>query len=427
MHALRLSPALLTLTLPIMLCHGARADEGNFNDLITNGKVSGYLRSYEWTNSNFYNSPVNNSIFVAGGMLKAESGKLDHFSVGMAFYTAHTPQSTYNDPLNYDPTLGTNLDTLGQSYLNYHNGWINIRQGRQSIDTPFANSADYRMIPALYQGTTIDLTPSENLGFTFGRITRYKSWTSATFDRTNNETAGPFTKSGAPFQNFPGLATTGFWYAAAHDVLNFGNEKLTSQFWYYDFMNIAHLSFIDEKLAFKSIGDFKPFVGFQYANEKNDGAALFGTVDSTPYGFQIGTDFGKSNVTAAVVHIPAHPGTFNNGGLASPYTDGYGSAALFTGNMLFPTEGLGSGSAYQLSGSHTFDESWSSWATYNRFNQTASATLSAQAIDEYVVSLSYNAHGFFKGWKVMDMLGYSTLAGNSYHFTQNRLMAQYGF
>ena len=74
-----------------------------------------------------------------------------------------------------------------------------------------------------------------------------------------------------------------------------------------------------------------------------------------------------------------------------------------------------------------FNEDWSSWASYNQFNQTSSAFAAAQTINEYVVSVNYNAHGYFKGWKISDMLGYATLAGNSNHFTQNRLMAQYEF
>lgn len=421
---------LLGLSSASLLCAALTThadDGGSFSDLITQGKASGYLRSYEWSNNNFYNTNISNNIFVVGGKLKAETGTVDGFSAGAAFYTSHTPQSTYNDPTSYDPTLGTNIDTLGESYLNYHNDSVNLRVGRQAIDTPFANGADYRMIPALYQGETFSYTPSQDFSLTFGRISRYKSWTSATFDRTNNETAGPFQKSGPGFLNFPDMVTGGFWYAGAHDALDMKGEKLSSQLWYYDFFDIAHLVFLDEKLTFNLQNDFKPFVGLQYANEQNEGAALFGTVNSTPYGLQMGADFGKNNLTAAAIHIPAHPGTFNNGGLASPYTDGYGSASLFTGNMLFPTEGLGSGNAVQLSGSHAFDEDWSSWASYNQFNQTASAFAAAQTINEYVVSVNYNAHGYFKGWKISDMLGYATLAGNSNHFTQNRLMAQYGF
>ena len=164
----------------------AHADDGSLSDVITKGKVSGYLRSYEWSNNNFYNSDVDNNVFTLGGKLKAESGEVGHFSVGAAFYTSHALSST-NGADSYDPTLGTNINTLGELYLNYNNYSTNVRIGRQAIDTPFANSADYRMVPALYQGATVDYKPSENFSLTFGRISRYKTGRMPT-------STGPITK-----------------------------------------------------------------------------------------------------------------------------------------------------------------------------------------------------------------------------------------
>lgn len=397
------------------------SDTSSSGNFISDGKVSGYIRAQEWTNRNFYNGTADTDTFAVGGKLKAESGSVDNFSVGAAFYTSHTPQSTRDTPLNYDPTLGTDIDTVGELYVNYRNDWLNVRGGRQSIETPFANSADYRMVPALYEGITAEVKPAQNVSLSFGRIWGYKNWVGSGFDRTNNETDGPFAKSG-----LSGLTTDGFWYAGAHAMTDIGSMQLTSQLWYYNFTDIAHLAFLDEKLALPASGRFKPFIGFQYANEKEGGAAILGAVHSTPYGLKIGADFDASSIAAAVVHLPAHQGAFNNGGLASPYTDGYGSAALFTGNMLFPTEGLGSGNAYQLSGSHSFSDAWSAWAAYNRFNQTADGS-PAEQIDEYVLSVTYTPHDFAKKLQVVDMLGYATLAGNSHDFLQNRLMLQYAF
>ena len=413
---------LLGIVIPVLLPAAARADDSSFSDLAAKGKISGDLRVYDWDNHNFYNSTTSNNTFVVGGKLKAESGEFHHFSIAAALYAAHTPGSADN----VDPTLGTNINTLGELYLNYRNDWANLRIGRQAIETPFANSADYRMIPALYQGATLEINPASNYGFSFGRINRYKSWTDDDFDQTNNETAGPFKKTGSPYENFPGQETSGFWYASVHHDLSFSNKKLASKLWYYDFIDIARLVFLEEKMSFELENKVKPFIGVQYANEKSHGAALFGTVDSTPYGLQLGADFGSNNITAAVVHIPSHSDAFNNGGLASPYTDGYGSAGLFTANMLFPTEGLGSGDAYQLFASHQFSDSWSAWASYNRFNQTTSDLSPANSIDEYVLSVSYTPSNI-KNLKIVDMLGYATVEGNSDHFVQNRLMAQYSF
>ncbi|MDE2598731.1 MAG: OprD family outer membrane porin [Rhodocyclaceae bacterium] len=413
-------PALLATAILGAFSAQAKAEDNNTSSFISDGKVSGYVRAYEFSNRNFYNSPVDNDTFVLGGKLKAESGEVNHFSVAAAFYTAHTPQSTSDTSMNYDPTLGTDIDTLGEAYLNYRNEGFNLRAGRQVIETPFANSADYRMVPALYQGVTADYNPTKSYGFTAGRITHYKSWTSSSFGMTNNETDGPFKKPG-----LDGLTSSGFWYAGAHALTDVRGAQLTSQLWYYNFINVANLIFLDEKLAFPVSEDFKPFVGFQYAHQKETGSAILGAVDSTPYGFKFGADFGQSNVTAAVVHIPSHQGAFNNGGMASPYTDGYGSASLFTANMLFPTEGLGSGDAYQLSGSHTFNESWSTWASYNRFNQTADGS-PAETIDEYVLSVTYTPAAV-KGLQITNMLGYATMENNSNNFLQNRLMLQYNF
>lgn len=394
----------------------------SLSNFIDGGKVSGYLRAYEWSNHDRYFSTgtptATNNTFAIGGQLKAVSGAVDHFSLGAAFYTSHAPGLSYN-PDNFEPTLGTNVDTLGEAYLNYDNHSFKARIGRQAIDTPFANSADYRMVPALYEGAVIDYSPFHFLQLTAGRIIRYKSWTSSSFDRTNNDTAGPF-------QIFPTVNTEGFWYAGLHNVAGFGRQALVSHLWFYDFLNIAHLYFVNEKLKFKQWSTFTPYIGAQYALEHSDGRQLFGDVDAHVYGGQLGVQVGPDGLSAGVIYIPSEPGAFNHGGMASPYTDGYGSAGLYTANMLFPTEGIGSGTALEVSGNYQFSDRWSGWAAYNHFDQTTSSA-PARPINEYVASLTYAAAGSLKGLKLMDIFGYATQTAFQGHFVQNRLMLQYNF
>ncbi len=376
--------------------------------------VNGYIRSYNWTNHNFYFSGSNNNALAIGGKLHMQSKKYNNFSVGGAFYFSHTP---FNNSRNIDPTLGQDIDTIGEAYMDYKDSLLDIKAGRLTLDTPFANSADFRMVPALYGGETISLVPFKNVSIFGAHINYFKSWTHSGFSRNNNYTAGPFTINN-PFN------TSGFLTFGIKDSLALSTSKLNSELWYYHFYNIANLSFINEKLSLPTTKYFNPFLGMQYVRETGSGENQLGNVNSQVIGFKAGMGFLNGSVSAAVDHIPAKTGgAVSNGGLVSPYTHTFGSADLYTQNLLFATEDQGSGNAYILSGNYNFTSQFSGWAAYNQFNMRTGSN-PAPNIKEYTISGTYS-FSKFKGLSLTNMLAIATQASQT--FWQNRLLLQYNF
>jgi hypothetical protein len=405
--------AVAALSIGYLILQPVYAEEAA--DTSNQAKVDGYFRSYLWSNDNFYFSGANNTALAIGGKLHAQTGQYDGFSAGASVYTSHAP---FNNSTNIDPTLGQNVDTLGEAYVDYKNKKVEIKAGRQSLDTPFANDADYRMVPALYGGVTAVVKPTDNLSITGARITDFKGWTQSGFSQTNNYTNGPFATT-SPF------TTSGFSTVGIKDTLPLSTAKLESQGWYYRFNDIANLGFLDEKLSMTNGKTFNPFFGMQFVREKSAGAARLGNVDSRLVGATIGTTFPKGSLSAGVVHIPAQTDAVNNGGLISPYTHGFGSAALYTANLLFATEDQGSGNAYILHGDYQFTPQLSGWAAYNQFNMQTSAAPSG-IIREYTASATY-AFPQHKGLKLTDLLVAGKNSQVSKAFWQNRLLLQYDF
>lgn len=380
-------------------------------DTSNQATVNGYIRSFNWTNHNFYYSGTDNNTFTIGGALHAETKKYSGFSAGGTFYTAQAP---FNSSSNIDPTLGKNINTVGEAYGDYKNSMVDIKVGRQSLDTPFANGADYRMIPALYGGVTAVIKPSDNVSITVDRINYFEGWAQSGFSETNGYTSGPFAQANT-------FTTPGFLTVGVKDTLTLSTLKLDSQAWYYRFYGIANLGFLDEKISMTSGKTFNPFFGMQLVNENSSGSALLGSVNSQLMGAIAGVTFSNGSVSAGAVHIPHNSNAVNNGGMISPYTHIFGSAALYTQNLLFATEDQGSGNAYILHGDYKFTPQISGWAAFNQFNMQ-SGIASSPTIREYTVSASY-AFSNIKGLNLTNM--FARAVQFSQTFWQDRLMLQY--
>lgn len=81
--------------------------------------------------------------FAAAGQLKIETASWNGFVLGGAFYTSHS--ITQPDDEDYNLELAgpdQHYDLLAEAYIDYTSDDLNLRLGRQVIDTPFADSDD---------------------------------------------------------------------------------------------------------------------------------------------------------------------------------------------------------------------------------------------------------------------------------------------
>jgi len=153
---------------------------GQFKAMFTDGKVTGQVRSvmagYEQNNA------INSSAYASavGGTLKYELASLNGFNAAFAFVTSQdvgfatgeAVDGRQNDELS--SSLG-NYTALSEAYLNYKYDGFNLRLGRQTLDTPLADSDDIRMILNTFEAYVATYEISD-LTFTLGNVRHWQGY-----------------------------------------------------------------------------------------------------------------------------------------------------------------------------------------------------------------------------------------------------------
>lgn len=114
--------------------------------------------------------------FALGGAVEVRSGWLNEFlQIGI---TGETSQKLYGP----EDRGGTGLLTLGQGGITVlSEAWVNLRYrdvttqiGRSSVDVPYINRNDSRMIPQTFELISMTYQPNEDFSVGFGHVFRVK-------------------------------------------------------------------------------------------------------------------------------------------------------------------------------------------------------------------------------------------------------------
>ena len=193
----------------------------SFKHMFKDGKVSGNIRSmYSGYNND---NDVNTYATALGGQLKYELAKYKGFNAAAAFTTTHDlgfasgdrDEGKRNDELS--STKGSYTE-LTEAYINYEFKGLNLRAGRQLIDTPLADSDDIRMVPNTFEAYTASY---EVNGFSLmaGHLDKWQG-TDAGLDVDD-----PWVKTGKDGVNFGGVT--------------FSNDYVEANAWYYNISNAS--------------------------------------------------------------------------------------------------------------------------------------------------------------------------------------------
>lgn len=320
----------------------------------------GTLRSFYFTRTNGVqnSSNPNRAAFNLGIRLHGEYHfHGTPFTVGATYFGADPMGSNgtsagFKD--NVDNTVpGFGLSTLGEGYLQYKTTRVAAKIGDMVLQTPWAPTSDARVKPVAFRGLDAQYKLSERWTLGADRMIDFESRTSSNFFPVTLITSA---QPGNPV--YPVHDSSGFL------MLSIG-YKLASQFsaaaYDYEFYNIASMRYAEAKYFFARSSDFKPYVGVQYLNESQAGAAYVGMINNNTIGAQLGatlapnvdatigfdqspwhsaTVTAKSCSSITAYWLPAG-GTANcvsngstatvyYGGIASPYTDSYTSDPLYT-------------------------------------------------------------------------------------------------
>ncbi|WP_298281327.1 hypothetical protein [Acidocella sp.] len=353
---------------------GGAAHAQSLQDALSQTTVSGQLGATDFAYLNNGHSPYTSNGFGVGGDVIVHTGAFQGFSVGLGGYTGQS-LGLYSKNQNHDDTELTGrthgLQSIREAYLQYENGWLELRGGRQMLNTPYANQDWYTFSPRAFTGVAgivniigvnaadndqapLSLaTSTANLAIFGARIFDYDSRYSSAFTDGNRYLvhSNGFIMLGARYQN------------------TLDNFDVSLQGWYYDFYGLGQILYGQGDFATSVGGDRKLFGAVQVSAEGDSGSghSQYGHVDSHIFGGKMGMDFGDDNIALIGDYSPQSYNAFHHGGFIHPYNDNSGT--IFTDTMQNGLEDLGPGYAFGITGTVVaLDEKLKISPTYVEYN-----------------------------------------------------------
>lgn len=154
--------------------------ELNFVDgmkhMFVDGKVSTQLRTMYAGYHQKDNTTPNTYATAIGGILKYELAEYKGLSAGAALYASKDINFATGNGTKQNSKLSSSDGSyadLAEAYINYNYEDISIRVGRQTLDTPLADSDDIRMIQNSFNAYVLSYT-YEGIDFMAGHIVSWQ-------------------------------------------------------------------------------------------------------------------------------------------------------------------------------------------------------------------------------------------------------------
>lgn len=301
----------LSLVASMVLGSLYAAETTNVQEMFANGEVSGQVRAGYINNIAAQSTEKDTSATALGGQLKYETAALSGVSLGGAFYTSHSiaalsgdaDQGEYNEDL---ASSEKNYTELAEAYINYAYEGLNIRAGRQLIDTPLADSDDIRMTPHTFEAYVASYT-LKDLGVTFigAHVKNWQGVDAGYENVTNNR--------------WQDTGADGTWMGAA----TYASDTIEAGLWYYDVTKAAKAVYGDVIGNITMSADVAFKLGAQYLSE----------TESTT---NAGVD---SNIEGNIAGIMGEASFFGATAML-----GYDRVSVADGKQIF--QGFGGGSSY---------------------------------------------------------------------------------
>lgn len=245
-----------------------------------------------------------------GGILKYETPVWNGLKMGVAGYGSQkfpfATGSRFEDKSNKDflGEDGNSFAYVGEAYVDYNENDLNIRVGRQLIDTPLVNTDEIRMLPNSYEAALATYSGIDKTTLTAGYIKRWAGY-----------------DSGADISKFKKVAEESHG-AAMFGIKNESIEDLTVQGWYYSIDKLTDALYVDAVYNMKAFEVLDlTFMG-QYGQFKEDTKAngdLSGA-DGNVYGLAVNAQWGMLTIGAAYNEDSSADGKAISNGLGGgPY------------------------------------------------------------------------------------------------------------
>ncbi|WP_457748931.1 OprD family outer membrane porin [Sulfurimonas sp.] len=302
----------------------------SINDAFKNGELEGHLRVAYIRQNNDATTTPNTYASALGGELKYETANYYHTSVAVSMFVSQKISPLSGDfnknKLNLDffDSDGSSAAYLGEAYINYNHRNLDIRIGRQKLDTPLNDRDDIRMLPNTFEAATIGYGGIKDFVFMAGYITAWAGYDSG--------------QDISKFKDMPGeITATGEIgkYVILAGIMNKSIENLELQAWYYGFDKQADLVYFDAQYETAINNDTLMSFGVQYAHYQERSSSM---IDGNVYGGTLGIVYGVVGLNLA----------YNN--VTTPVNKtiiiGYGGGPYFTSMEEMTIDSINNATAY---------------------------------------------------------------------------------
>lgn len=373
--------ALVAMSLSPLAAHADSFADLFMNHVIKDTTVSGSFGINHERRLHNGNADTNGLRTDYGLNFNLHTGALYGFSGDFSYFGSH-PLISYSADKYMG--FGKNLDKIADLFLQYQGSGGQLRVGRQTINTPFAATDQFTLMPRAFRGQSIDISLFNTAFFTDKPSTKdddYVPSMDSIYDKTFDYAApvgapdvqlyvGHFTEFSSRFSDpfirgtdeydtagpgslgYDGFLSVGLQYKQS---LAAGNVMARS--WFYNFKGAAKLAFYEGGYQAPPIGSsgIRPYVRTQFIHEAGSGDYLnqlgSGTVsrvDAKYYGIRVGLQSAWHDLDTSVIYAyqPSRLGAFHNGGLYHPYTDL--SGITYDNTMNAGIENTGPGRSYGI-------------------------------------------------------------------------------
>ncbi len=235
----------------------------------------------------------NTTAYALAGHFHFNTQRWNGLMMGVEAYTVLNLGNQQNNiSLNNDffDVNGKSFILLSEAYLDGKWGNTEIKLGRQSLDTPHADSDDIRMIPNYFEVYRITNTDVDDVTLSAGFIHRMAGW-----------------ENGVDSSKFVQVAETlgidqkmdVIYYAAATYE---GIKDLSLSLWYYNYNDIANVIYAEAGYSHQLSKSVSLILGLQYDGSQETGAELLGKQDAQTYGISVETNFTEIGVTVLAAY-----------------------------------------------------------------------------------------------------------------------------
>ena len=299
-------------------CFAGSSSASPLQEFWDDSTVDGYIRSYYQTRE--LKTPNDVELYSLGTKLNFETGSFYGLKGGAAFYIANDLGANRDDVKSQNFLLPVSeLNTFGTAYLKYSRHQTEITVGRQTVDTPFINPSNAFIVPVTFWGYALTNSSFKSITFNLMHLEKIKLRQETVFQDTGNFLTD---RLGVQRQQTSGTTAAGV-------VWNRKKDKF--QIWNYYLPGLFNMVYFQADVALASVGDFQPFVSFQYGNQFDVGDKLLGTVNAHVFGANLGVRWKDFKLAYAFNYLPKKSGTFRNGGFLSPYS--FATDALYTNSL----------------------------------------------------------------------------------------------